>query len=91
MLCRNDTDCTWLDDELQCQKYTLDFQPDTDWFDGHSKDIVGQCQCGDDMDWQEEELECYVPSLGGGNIALIVVLSLAGAAVMGGIVYKLVC
>ena len=101
-LCRNNTDCKWLDNNLQvihnkdlfgnnmmhlsdnmcfllnswlpqvnfhttyfqCSDYKINgklgFTPSIDWFNGDSASIVGQCECPENMDWDDYELECYV-------------------------------
>ena len=58
-LCRNDTDCSWLNKDLkvskrfkigevlflfQCFNYSLGFTPAAEWFDGDSASIIGQVQ-----------------------------------------------
>ena len=59
LLCRTSTDCTWLDGNLQCLKHgTLDTTNiSSAWFGGNAS-IVGKCQCGPGLGWDEEELEC---------------------------------
>ena len=59
MLCRNHTDCSWLNKDLrvsimfrtlkfifllQCSNYNLGFTPDAKWFDGDSASIIGQVE-----------------------------------------------
>ena len=56
-LCRNDTDCSWLNNDLkvsrrfmivevifpfQCFNYSLGFTPAAEWFGGDSASIIGQ-------------------------------------------------
>merc|ERR1719495_881817 len=45
LLCRNTTDCNWVDTRLYCQDYELDFSPSRAWFGGDFASIVGTCAC----------------------------------------------
>jgi len=45
LLCRNTTDCNWVDPRLYCQDYELDFSPSRAWFGGDFASIVGTCAC----------------------------------------------
>ena len=45
---------------FQCSKYELGFTPDSAWFNGDSASIIGQCECPDNMDWDNWEMTCYV-------------------------------
>ena len=47
---------------FQCSKYELGFTPDSAWFNGDSASIIGQCECPDNMDWDNWEMTCYVSS-----------------------------
>ena len=44
----------------QCSTYKMSFTPDPAWFNGDYALIVGQCECPQDMDWDDSELTCYV-------------------------------
>lgn len=75
-LCRNNNDCTWLDRNLQCEDYELDFSPMRAWYGGDFAAIVGQCDCQGGMVWDNYELQCQVPRFGGTMVALVIVLVL---------------
>ena len=45
---------------FQCNRYELDFTPDNAWFNGDYTSIIGQCECPDEMDWDDWEMTCYV-------------------------------
>ena len=49
---------------FQCSKYELGFTPDSAWFNGDSTSIIGQCECPDNMDWDNWEMTCYVSGSG---------------------------
>merc|ERR1719312_1533962 len=74
-LCRNNNDCTWLDRNLQCEDYELDFSPVRAWYGGDFAAIVGQCDCQGGMEWDNRELECQVPRFGL-SLVLVIVLVL---------------
>merc|ERR1712089_101868 len=59
MLCRNNADC-WLDPQLECQDYELDFSINRGWFGGDYLAIRGQCQCRTGFWFNEDRLECQV-------------------------------
>ena len=40
LLCRNDQDCTWLDEGLRCIDYKIDWTIARDWFNGDFASIV---------------------------------------------------
>ena len=52
---------------FQCSDYKINgklgFTPSIDWFNGDFASIVGQCECPENMDWDDYELECYVSFL----------------------------
>jgi len=79
LLCRNTTDCNWLDVDLRCDNYEASVRASIvqaltgNWF-GDKNLIVGECQCQRESQvWNEDELECFVPSLSGLVIFFIVV------------------
>ena len=52
--------CDLINISAQCSTYALDFTPDPAWFNGDSASIVGQCECPENMDWDDWEMTCYV-------------------------------
>ena len=62
MLCRSDRDCAWLEVNLLCQQYQLDFSPSPVWFGGDFASIVGTCQCRQGLVWTNSELLCEAAS-----------------------------
>eukprot|EP00090_Calanus_glacialis_P028914 TRINITY_DN46358_c0_g1_i1.p1 TRINITY_DN46358_c0_g1~~TRINITY_DN46358_c0_g1_i1.p1 ORF type:complete len:202 (-),score=57.48 TRINITY_DN46358_c0_g1_i1:95-700(-) len=75
-LCRNNNDCNWLDRNLQCEDYELDFSVSRAWYGGDFAAIVGECECQGGMVWDDRELQCQEPSFGGAMVALIICLVL---------------
>jgi len=73
-LCRNNNDCGWLDRNLQCEDYELDFSVSRAWYGGDFAAIVGECECQGGMEWDNHELQCQAPQFGGFLTALIVIL-----------------
>merc|ERR1711892_694612 len=59
-LCRNNNDCSWLDRNLQCEDYELDFSVSRAWYGGDFAAIVGECECQGGMEWDGRELRCQV-------------------------------
>lgn len=57
-MCRDDNDCKWIDQKLDCQDYELDFTPSALWFGGDIARIVGECSCPPNTVWNESELQC---------------------------------
>jgi len=56
-LCRNDNDCTWLDDKLECQKVgNFGWSINSGWFGGERP--IGECSCDDGYDWDDDDLQC---------------------------------
>ena len=82
MMCRTSTDCSWLDRNLFCQDYELDFSPSRAWFGGDFASIVGKCQCGGGMEWDNGDLQCREPSWSGLMIFLFLLMALVGLAVV---------
>merc|ERR1712223_1073758 len=59
-LCRNDKDCTWLDDNLECQKVgNFGWSINPNWFGGNERPI-GECSCDDGWEWDDDDLQCEV-------------------------------
>merc|ERR1712062_387904 len=60
LLCRYDSDCTWIDPNLDCQDYELQFTPNAAWYGGDFASIRGACTCplwmASIMEWDENEL-----------------------------------
>jgi len=77
-LCRNNNDCTWLDRNLECEDYELDFSPVRAWYGGDFAAIVGQCDCRGGMEWDNRELECQVPRFGGSLVTVLVIVLVLG-------------
>merc|ERR1712243_539053 len=58
ILCRNDNDCNWVDEDLKCDyKYVqknvtilneTQKKIDPDWFGGQAMSVVGECHCSSD-------------------------------------------
>merc|ERR1711976_37693 len=62
-LCRNDTDCNWLDDYLECQKVgDFGWSINSDWFGGERP--IGECGCEAWYDWNNDNLECELSDHG---------------------------
>jgi len=65
-LCRNDNDCNWLDNNLECQPVRdFGWNINSNWFGGNSRP-VGECGCNYGFEWDDDDLECEVdgPSFG---------------------------
>lgn len=77
MLCRNDNDCRWLDQNFQCSDYELTFTPSSLWFGGDFAKIRGQCECRDGWDWAERDFRCEEQVFLPWVVALIVVAVLS--------------
>jgi len=73
MLCRNDNDCRWLDQNFQCSDYELTFTPSSFWFGGDFAKIRGQCECRDGWDWADRDFRCEEQTFLPWVMALIVV------------------
>ena len=58
-LCRYSSDCSWLDDKLECD-LGVEVTPNSTWFGGDAASIRGECQCQEGLWWDEDELECFV-------------------------------
>ena len=63
-LCRNHSDCDWINEQLHCEEYdSWTWTPSSDWFGGNGGEkildiIVGECECPDGMHFDDEEMEC---------------------------------
>ena len=82
MLCRSESDCNWLDDDLQCEDLNINFTVSRDWFGGRFADIVGQCECGKGKVWEELEVMCQGGDWGGIMIFLFVICASGAAAIL---------
>jgi len=71
-LCRNTQDCNWIDNDLYCQDYELDFEPSALWFGGDVARIVGECACPRGMVFNNRELECQTAVFGTGALIAVV-------------------
>merc|ERR1711887_456165 len=65
MLCRNDNDCNWVDEDLKCMSYNVTIRTQTlkmidqDWFGGQVLSVVGECHCSStDKIWDDEDFVC---------------------------------
>ena len=82
MLCRTTADCSWLDRNLLCQDYKLDISISQAWFGGNSASIRGECQCGEGMEWNKEELQCEKLSFSVGLIILSCLIGLVALVIL---------
>merc|ERR1712136_76834 len=57
-LCRNNSDCNWVDEKLFCQDYELKITPNSAWFGGDVVSIVGECACPIGTYFDDDEMEC---------------------------------
>ena len=61
-LCRNSSDCNWVDPKFKCRDYELRLAvtPSKAWFGGNNAylEIVGSCDCPDGMFFDDDEMEC---------------------------------
>merc|ERR1712172_339853 len=60
-LCRSNKDCQWIDDNLNCEDYELDFTPLAGWFGGDVISIRGECNCEQGLFWNDDDLSCDRP------------------------------
>jgi len=83
MLCRSTLDCTWMDHNMQCEDYELDFSMNRGWFGGDYLAIVGECECRGGMKWDNWELRCetnYFAMVGGVLLVILLLCSCCGCA-----------
>lgn len=86
MLCRNNGDC-WLDPNLECQDYDLDFDINRGWFGGDYLSIIGACDCRAGQQWDDRQLECQQAWSGGpggffaGVVGILVILLMIGVGI----------
>jgi len=57
-LCRSNKDCQWIDDNLNCEDYELEFTPLAGWFGGDTISIRGECTCEQGLFWNDDDLSC---------------------------------
>jgi len=57
-MCRNNNDCNWLDQQMYCQDYELDFSPSRAWFGGDFASIIGECACPHGSTFNNYEMRC---------------------------------
>ena len=76
-LCRNTSDCSWIDRRLYCQDNELTFTPSSDWFGGGAS-IVGECSCPEGMYYDDDDMECEDYGVSGWVIALATFLPRIG-------------
>jgi len=92
-LCRSNDDCKWVDDNLNCEDYELDFRPAAGWFGGDTVSIRGECTCEPGLRWNENQLSCdRLPRLsgarpvnvnGGPGLAIGAIIGIVIAALIG--------
>jgi len=65
ILCRNDNDCNWLNEDLKCMRYNMTLLTQThkmidqDWFGGQVMSVVGECHCSSaDKKWDADKNVC---------------------------------
>ena len=67
-LCRGSSDCSWLDDRLDCWPGLPDGwdgrTEDSGWFGGHADDVRGECGCERGWWWDGARLECWEGDIG---------------------------
>jgi hypothetical protein len=61
-LCRSNKDCQWIDDNLNCEDYELEFTPFAGWFGGDTISIRGECTCEQGLFWNDDDLSCDRPN-----------------------------
>lgn len=82
-LCRSNNDCKWVDDNLNCEDYELDFNPAAGWFGGDTVSIRGECTCEQGLRWNEDQLSCdRVPQING-SLAIGAIIGIVIAALIG--------
>jgi len=82
-LCRNNDDCRWVDQNLNCEDYELDFSPAAGWFGGDTISIKGECTCQPGFRWNEKELFCYRPQQLEGSLAIGAIIGIVIASLIG--------
>ena len=83
LLCRNDQDCMWLNEELRCTDYKIDWSVASGWFNGDSASIMGSCDCLDGFWYEESQISCVAySSLSGVSIFFIVISVIVGACIL---------
>ena len=78
-LCRETSDCSWVDPRLYCQDYELDFKPSNLWFGGDVARIVGECACPRGMFFNDREMRCESSGLSGTSLILAILIPLGVA------------
>ena len=87
MMCRTANDCTWLDERLLCQDYEIGVSISQAWFGGDVVNIRGKCQCGGELEWDDNELKCEEPSFSIGILFLFGLMGLIGCGVLCAVCY----
>ena len=82
LLCRTSQDCRWLDPNLQCQDYDIDFSVSRAWLGGSFADIVGECECGAGKVWEDSTLKCEAGGWSGMTIFPVVLLAIVGSSIL---------
>ena len=73
-LCREKSDCSWVDPSLYCQDYDLDFSPSNAWFGGDVARIVGECACPPGMVFNDSQMKCESSGYGLSGTGLILAI-----------------
>lgn len=81
-MCRNNTDCKWIDEKMRCDKNSFDEKPNKLWFSGDIGSIKGKCDCPKYYVW--DKFECK-------NFFDIILIQLGGMTVLYFIVYICLC
>jgi len=79
-MCRDSNDCNWIDRQLYCQDYELEFTPNAGWFGGDWARIVGECACPRGMVFNEREMQCQTAAFG--SIGYIIGVVFVGILVL---------
>ena len=59
------------------------------WYGGKGK-VIGECSCGEDFVWDDDDLECVKAGIGAGMVVLIIFLVIA-ALIICCCVFKVFC
>jgi len=83
MLCRDKNDCTWLDNNLECDDYNIEWDKSSGWFGGDTTSVMGTCDCIEGKVWSDDAIGCQEPGLTGMKIFLIIVIAISALACSG--------
>ena len=94
MLCRTTNDCSWLDENLLCQNFTLSIERSNisqAWFGENASIIEGKCKCGGELVWYYDDLECAELPWSTGMQVLFWLLGMVGVIVLYCVKKKMKC